>query len=119
MANTDKPARSRKKQSKPVEEKNPIQESLIKSTIAVPMLEKIEKAGGDTTPHKLVIVLNNKHAGGRKAARDQAISLIDQAIAQKGKNKDQGVDNPEIDVGGDYLYAHLEGAVIQELVRLD
>jgi serine protease AprX len=104
-------------------------EDLDKTVIAIPLLRKlrdempVKKGGRGMAPriHPIVIDLNLKYEGGVEQSRSRAESLIDDAIKAVGKTslEQQGINKAKSDLSAQYLFASLEGAVIQELVRLD
>ncbi|MDP8925134.1 MAG: S8 family serine peptidase [Chloroflexota bacterium] len=94
--------------------------------IAVPLLSTLreEQAAPGRTPavHRVIIDVNLEYKGGRDEARRRVRELITQAIAAVGIDKDprhQGVNERKSEFSQQYVFAHLEGEVIRELVRKD
>src|SRR5581483_11571556 len=52
-------------------------------------------------------------------ARTRIAALIKEAVASKGQAPNQGLDRTKTNLSSQYMFADLEGSVIQELVRLD
>jgi serine protease AprX len=99
-------------------------EVLDKTVISVPLLkilegEKPPRGRAKPASHHVVIDLNLEHRHGRPAARDRALELIEEVVAEVGRDKTQGVNHNKSRFGDQYLFARLEGGVIRELVRRD
>ena len=100
---------------------------LDKTVIAIPLLDKIRQetmAGAARTIYKVIIDLNLEYPTGREGARDWVIANVAKAkevIEQKYglAPETQDVDQSKSSQTNQYLFASLEGRVIQELVRLD
>src|SRR4029453_2865669 len=57
---------------------------------------------------------------GRDGAKKIAARLIDDAIGERGRDKErQGVNTAKTDLSNQYVFAKLEPEVIRQLVRLD
>jgi serine protease AprX len=100
---------------------------LDKTVIAIPLLEKIRQENeGKVEPviYNVIIDLNLEYPSGRDGARDWVIANVNnakQAVRQKGDLVPgaQDIDQAKSRQTNQYLFAALEGHVIQELVRLD
>jgi serine protease AprX len=93
-------------------------DSLIRAVIAGPLLEKI-----NTAPAELFYVIidtNLRHDAGRQKAKAGVLDLIAAAIQTAGDaNVRQGANRSKSEASQQYVYAHLQGKVIQQLVTLD
>jgi serine protease AprX len=69
--------------------------------------------------HGVVIDLHFSYPGGPVRAAERVRELIAAAIERAGTTADQGVDEAKAVVGGQYVVARLEAAVIKEVARLD
>jgi serine protease AprX len=98
-------------------------EVLDKTVIAIPLLKMLEaedlERGKRPTLFPVVLDLNLQFEGGRDAARERAMELVERAIERKGKSQDQRIDVDKSRLSQQYLFCRLEGDVIRELVRLD
>ena len=101
---------------------------LDKTVIAIPLLERLraeqeleQEQGTAYEPPLLGVVLDLdlEYFGGRGSARERAQALIDQAINDVGRAKDQGVNTDKSELSSQYLFAKLDPEVIRQLVRLD
>ena len=121
------------------EEKNPSSERpqagkpfdplvLNKTVIAIPLLEmlRLENEGkAERIIHDIIIDLNLEYPSGRDGARDWVIANVEKAKKQAVEKQAallsgvQDVDLGKSKQTNQYLFAALEGRVIQELVRLD
>jgi len=102
-------------------------ENLSSSVIAIPLL-RILREKKEPDPHAVIIDLNLEYAGGdqkikgRKAARswvEEEIPKVIRDLKKKGKAASQGIDYTKSRLTEQYLFARLDGDVIQELVRRD
>lgn len=100
-------------------------EVLDKTVIAIPLLNMLNEEKEDLergeTPRlfSVVLDLNLEFEGGRDAARQRAIQLVEKAIQTKGRSEAQRIDLEKSRLSQQYLFGRLEGDVIRELVRLD
>jgi len=108
-------------------------DKLDRTVIAIPLLEKIEaeekaaaaarRKKGERPPQlfPIIIDLNLNFPGGRDEAKKLTLEWIDLAIAQKGTlpKTEQGVHLAKTRLSNQYVFAELEGQVIQELARLN
>lgn len=93
--------------------------SVLDSTvIALPLLGWFEDPRR-SDPHPVVIELNLEHPGGHEQARQRARQLIDEAIGTAGGTDDQRVRSSRRGGESHYLFASLDAAVVQEMVRRD
>jgi serine protease AprX len=99
---------------------------LDKTVIAIPLLEQIRE--NERRPKRaiydVIIDLNLEYPNGRDGARDWVIANVENAKAIVEKQgalltETQGVDLEKSQQTNQYLFAALEGRLIQELVRLD
>lgn len=99
------------------------QEKLDKTVIAIPLLEMLEEGLGDPTkPYAVIIDLNLEYPAGVHGAREWVMEKIKGIIRSHGHNKDadhQGVNLFKSEHTEQYLFAHLEGDVIRQLVKMD
>jgi serine protease AprX len=93
-------------------------ENLIKTVIAVPLLQGIE---ADPAALRYIIIdANLRHAGGRNKAKSDILQFIADAIQAAGDpNVQQGVHRSKSEASQQYVYAHLQGKVIRELIARD
>ncbi len=95
-----------------------------RTVIAVPLLmilrEERRRRDPDRRPslHPVIIDLNNYYQG-RRSIRATVRDLVAQAIANRGDDASQGIDEVKTRLSEQYVFATLEGPVIEELVRLD
>ena len=93
---------------------------LDRSVISIPLLRRIRRAldTDQSRPIPVVIDVNLNFPGGRPAATDRTLDLIETAVAEVG---DAGVDQgPEPRArGGPYVVARLQPAVIRRLAIID
>jgi serine protease AprX len=103
-------------------------ETLDKTVIAIPLLEKIraaeKRAAEDPAamqePIDIIIDLNLEYPGGRAAARERVPLLVEEAVRRAGKNpQEEGLDRSKSDLSPQYLFGKLSPAAIQALVKLD
>ncbi len=102
-------------------------EKLIRSTIAVPLLERLDaedeafRSGQITerAAHRVIIDLNLDFRSGREAAREEVRRLIAEAVSAAGDGASQRVNTIKSKFSQQYIFAELSGPVIRELVRLD
>ncbi|MDQ1469833.1 MAG: serine protease AprX [Bryobacterales bacterium] len=97
-------------------------DNLLRSVISVPMLRQIE--ADDSEPQAVLIEININYAGGRTAAKQRIIDLVARAIAEAGDppgatTTQQGVSIWKSETSQQYVYARLQGKVIQQLASLD
>jgi serine protease AprX len=113
---------------------------LDRTVIAVPLLRQLRAeanaraADPNLRPrlYPVIIDVNNNFQGWVEASADPADSatlridarariavLVGQAIATHGRDHNQGIDRVKSDLSTQYVFADLEGPVIQEVVRLD
>lgn len=101
---------------------------LDKTVIAIPLLEKIRQeseASARREIYKVIIDLNLEYPDGREKAKDWIIANVrtakENVVKEKGELQPgvQNVDEAKSSLTRQYLFAALEGRVIQELVRLD
>jgi serine protease AprX len=100
---------------------------LDKTVIAIPLLEQIrqeDEGRADRVIYNVIIDLNLEYPAGRDGARDWVIANVKnakEAAERKGSllPGPQDVDQEKSRQTNQYLFAALEGRVIQELVRLD
>ncbi|MFI5338002.1 MAG: hypothetical protein ACHQ5A_14525, partial [Opitutales bacterium] len=95
-----------------------LDENLLKSVIAVPLLLDIERAPADL--HWVIIDLNLRHTEGRQGAKDTIYKLVDDALREAGnENPDQKVSRSKSDASQQYVYARLQGNIIRKVVERD
>jgi serine protease AprX len=100
---------------------------LDKTVIAIPLLETLRQENegkAERIIHDIIIDLNLEYPSGRDGARDWVIENVKnakQAVEKQGALLPgaQDVDSVKSRQTNQYLFAALEGRVIQELVRLD
>jgi serine protease AprX len=100
---------------------------LDKTVIAIPLLEQIrqeDEGRADRVIYNVIVDLNLEYPAGRDGARDWVIANVKnakEAAEKKGSllPGPQDVDQEKSRQTNQYLFAALEGRVIQELVRLD
>jgi subtilisin family serine protease len=98
-------------------------DNLIRSVISVPMLGLIE--ADESELQSVLIEINVNFAGGRAAAKQRIMGLVEKAIAEARASspndflEPQGVSRWKSDTSDQYVYAKLQGYVIQRLVQLD
>jgi hypothetical protein len=99
-------------------------EQLDRTVLAIPLINDLRderdrlKADPDLEPTKwdVVLDLNLEFSTDRKHAREAARKIIEQAIADHGKDKEsQGVGEAK-SASSQYVFAALEGDVIREVV---
>ncbi len=100
-------------------------EVLDRTVIAIPLLRDIKADRYGV--HDVIIDLNLSYAGGREAARSRVEELLGKAVA----TTERGGDEPPVDLDrlrlddekskftNQYLFASIEGDVIEQIVRLD
>ena len=96
-----------------------------RTVIAVPLLmalreERRRRASepGYSPTHSVIIDLNDDYRGS-KSVRAVVKELVAHAIENRGLGRPQGIDEPKSRLSDQYVFATLEGPVIEELVRLD
>jgi subtilisin family serine protease len=100
---------------------------LDKTVIAIPLLEQIRNENEGTAKriiYNVIIDLNLEYPTGRDGARDWVVAnvrIAKEAVEKQGPllSGTQDVDQEKSRQTNQYLFAALEGRVIQELVRLD
>jgi serine protease AprX len=92
---------------------------LDRSVVSIPLLQMIDQAMASDAkrPIPVVIDIDLTYPGGRAAAKEQALALIQQAIQIGDKDVSQGASDRSS--RGQYVVADLQPAVIRELARLD
>lgn len=91
---------------------------LTKSVITGPLLDRVQNAADEVMP--VIIDINLDYAGGRRAARDKIAELVEQAIVAVGDpDARQGIRKFMDPPSHPYIFADLQGKVVQELVRRD
>jgi serine protease AprX len=93
-------------------------EDLIRSVIALPLLQAIE---ADPNARRYVIIdINLRFAAGRLEAKQAVYASARKAVEAAGDaDVTQGVNRPKSDASGQYVYARLQGKVVRALVELD
>jgi subtilisin family serine protease len=93
---------------------------LDRSVIAIPLLRRIERAAEHKPrrPVPVVIDVNLNYPGGRPAATERTLELIETAVREAG---DEGIQQGAgaLARGGPYVVARLQPAVIKRLAVLD
>jgi serine protease AprX len=97
-------------------------DNLIRSVISVPMLRQIDADDADL--QGVMIEINANYPQGKAAARQRILDLTNQAIADAGDRftppePAQGVIGWKTEMSQQYVYARLQGKVIQRLAELD
>lgn len=93
-------------------------DNLMRSVISIPMLDAIED--DEDTVQSVLIEVNANYAGGRAAAKQRAIGLANEAIAQTGgPPASQVVSEWKNRTSEQYVYAKLNGRAIRYLVEQD
>ncbi len=91
---------------------------LDRSVIAIPLLEEIRKDENEV--HAVIIDPNLDYQAGRDAGRNWIRDAIKSAVAMVAPaDEKQGVREKKSDLTNQYIFAHLSGKVIREVVRLD
>lgn len=100
-------------------EKKPFDpEVLGKTVIAIPLLRDLAKDAAKS--YDIIIDLNLDFKGGRDAAQGQVEKLMRQAAISLGKDPDAvRIDQAKSNLSTQYVFATMEGEIIQELARLD
>jgi serine protease AprX len=109
-------------------------ETLDRTVIAIPLLDRIDRDGADTVQN-VIIDVNLEYPGGRRAAREQIWRWIDELVAPaetaESKPKRRGRRAPERPSGSEgvnrakseysqqYLFGRLSGRNIRALVVRD
>jgi len=114
-----------------------ISDRLDRTSIALPLLERIEKAeqedskprargASPTAPalHEVIIDLNLNYPGGRDAARDRVYALVEEITKAKSrswglKSAGQGINMPKSSLSQQYVFGRFQARFIQELVARD
>jgi serine protease AprX len=109
-------------------------EVLDRTVIAIPLLDMLRKEDEDLrkdpqrTPdlYDVVIDINLEYEGGRETARENAMALVEQAVANvSGRSTGRPVpagQGPNVEktrLSQQYVFARLQGEAIRELVRLN
>lgn len=92
--------------------------ALDRSVIAVPLRNDIQK--NEREVRSVIIDLNLDYPDGRDVARDWVVEAIE--IAKKNvkiDSEEQHVRKRKTELSKQYVFARIDGRVIQELVRLD
>lgn len=92
-------------------------ETLDRTIVALPLLERIRKDGQETVQN-VIIDLNLDYPGGRDAAAKVISGLIGQLIGRDRAGSDQGINDAKSRYSRQYLFGRLTGANVQALVRL-
>jgi len=124
---TNPPVSSEQKPEKPAQERS-IAENLVKTIIALPLLDKLNKESSERAAHpskpaatySVIIDLNLDYPKGRDAARAWVFTEIERLVSTRGEDRGaQSVDRKKSDFNEQYVFARLEGNVIRELVQQD
>ncbi|MGO9975851.1 MAG: hypothetical protein ACLP01_24215 [Solirubrobacteraceae bacterium] len=99
-------------------------EVLDRTVLAIPLLnqlkqERADRIGGRLSApvlYSVVVEINLEHVGERPATYDVAAGLIRDAIETKGQAEGQGIVEDKSVQSKQYLFARLDGEVIQEVV---
>jgi serine protease AprX len=102
-------------------------EILDKTVIAVPLLEilKAEEEQLEKDPerrpqvHSIIIDLNLEFPAGREAARQAVIEMIEEALGQFQREKNEGVSYTKSKLNQQYIFAELRAQTIRYLVARD
>jgi subtilisin family serine protease len=107
-------------------------EVLDRTAIAIPLLKELKAEHeailrGEKTERRvydIIIDLHLEYPGGRQGARERVKALIDRIVRASEKGRrigpgTQGINDAKSSLSQQYLFARLEGPVIQELIRLD
>jgi serine protease AprX len=89
---------------------------LDKTVISIPLLEQLDDPKKGPL-HDVVIDLNLDYKAGRHAAAEEARRLIEQAKAEVGTDKSQGINEDKSELSDQYVFATLEADVIRQAVR--
>ncbi len=92
-------------------------DNLVKTVIAVPLLNRIENNPGDVQP--IIIDVNVRFEQGRETAQTEILKMIETAIGEVGDRQDQGPNISKTNTSSQYVYARLQGQVIRKLVEMD
>jgi subtilisin family serine protease len=125
------PASSAMPESDP--QKKPfLPEILDRTAIAIPLLKELKAEDEATKKGKqsarknydVIIDLHLEYPGGREGARERVTKLIAEIVSEKGKSwgidsGNHGINQVKSGLTPQYLFARLEGRVIQELIRRD
>lgn len=109
-----------------------VPEILDRTAIAIPLLKELKAEAeaigkGEQSARKVYDVIIDLHLefpGGRDSARERVKKLIEEIIGAKSKawgidRGKQGINQAKSGLSQQYLFAQLEGRVIQELIRRD
>ncbi|MFN7944966.1 MAG: S8 family peptidase [Blastocatellia bacterium] len=104
-----------------------INEKLARTVISLPLLKDLEPeleqvktaAAAPLPPHSIIIDVNLNYPGGRARARERIWKLIRLITKDQPDQTAQGVNAPKSIMSRQYLFARLDAAAIQELIRLD
>jgi subtilisin family serine protease len=100
------------------DETDPIQRNLVKSVIALPLLKRIEEKPKD--PISVIIDVNIRCSWGPAVAKQWVLNWIRESAAKWGDaNVAQSISEQKSAKSKQYVYAKLQGKVIQKLVEED
>jgi serine protease AprX len=101
-------------------------EVLDRTVIAVPLLRELRadararEADPSRTPRLFSVILDlNTDYHGQEQARDKVRRLVQQALQGRAIQQPQGINEDKSELSDEYMFAVLEGPVLQEMVRLD
>src|SRR5437762_954771 len=103
-------------------------EVMDKTVIAIPLLEKLRaesKARAESPAaapilYDVIIDVNLEFHEGRQIARERIQHLVDRVVRDlRGDDSPQGINKNKSKLSQQYLFAKLDGDVLQELVRRD
>ena len=120
----------RSEQSDAENRRNVIRDTLVKTVIAIPLLEDLNEETArrkdnpslKPEPFDVIIDLNLEFPTGREGAREWVWDNIKEIINQIGFDKDladQVISENESNFSQQYIFVTLEGDVIRELVKQD
>jgi len=93
-------------------------DDLVRSVIALPLLDEIEAA--EERVHSVLIELNTSYVLGQAKAKQHVLELIDLAISSDGESQgEQEVSSWKNEKNEQYVFAKLTGRVIRKLVEMD
>ena len=92
-------------------------DNLVKTVVAVPLLQKIERNPAEVQP--VIIDVNVRFEQGRETAQANILRMIERAIVEAGNASNQGPNRSKTEASSQYVYARLQGQVIQKLVEMD
>ena len=118
-----------------VEPPRPINENLVKTVIAIPLLKQLNEEAQaskqirkgkkkvvwppESTLYDTVIDLHLEYPGGREAARTWVVGTIARLIEKPNSNPRQHINQEKSKFTAQYVFARLSGDVILQLVKLD